>query len=301
MEVDLPYDVYVKEGEAVEAAYLEACEWLKSLNMYPASNRFDAYKRALEKFASQPRADEDIKKSFYEWMNAHLEAVDLIRTKAALSATEASEFISQLKKVTSGHGFRQFSSSDQSRDFAFELSIASRFITGGYQVKLSGIADVSVITDDGLLFVECKRVKSHKKLAARVSEANKQLLRRISGQVSSKARGIAAICLTDLLNPKNAMGVFRSEPEVKALSSNTLNSFVLQHRTIFETGKESRLLGMLAELGMQGLIFPDVETRPALINCRGLTFLRYGTQESDNRRVDALLPRISNQDVFVQS
>ena len=59
-------------------------------------------------------------------------------------------------------------------DFAFELSVASRFLSAGHPVESGTLADVVAIVGRHKIYVECKRIQSDRKFITRVGEAAKQ-------------------------------------------------------------------------------------------------------------------------------
>ena len=85
----------------------------------------------------------------------------------------------KLRVIVSGSDFTARDTNSQSRNTQFELRIASYFCQTGCTVDLSTDTDVIASTDRFVFFVECKRVASANKLAARLAEARKQLSQRM--------------------------------------------------------------------------------------------------------------------------
>lgn len=85
----------------------------------------------------------------------------------------------KLRVIVSGADFAALDADSQCRNTQFELRIASYFCQTGCTVDLSTETDVIASTDQFAFFVECKRVASASKLAARLSGARKQLSQRM--------------------------------------------------------------------------------------------------------------------------
>ncbi|WP_122046104.1 hypothetical protein [Vibrio atlanticus] len=126
---------FIHEGKQVEEAYAEACEWISSFGVPYQKTRFGAYEKDLEEFL-KGGGPKDAKESVTVFMNAHKEAAELVRIMNVYKSFDADEILEPIKKMTSGQRFRNATTKDQSRDFAFELGVASRFIKAGYVVDL---------------------------------------------------------------------------------------------------------------------------------------------------------------------
>ena len=85
----------------------------------------------------------------------------------------------KLRIIVSGSDFAALDKDSKSRNTQFELRIASYFCQAGCQVDLSTETDVIALSDDEAFYLECKRVGSASQLAKRLSEAKKQLSRRM--------------------------------------------------------------------------------------------------------------------------
>jgi hypothetical protein len=206
---DLPYDVFKEDEKKVKAQYAEALEWLKELGLPAVESRLGKYKKVIDNFLVKLQLSKDDvsdEKTIHEYLNAHMEAAEVVRIFNSLSNRNFFEFSEQLKKVTAGQPFRNVSKHDPSRDFMFELTTASRFINGGFEVQLNQLADV-VAVKEGFpkIFVECKRIRSPKRVKDNVKKANEQLKKRIALDKSKLCKGIVALNVNELINPDNDM------------------------------------------------------------------------------------------------
>jgi len=88
----------------------------------------------------------------------------------------------KLKMIVSGRDFAVLDTNSNSRNTQFELRIASYFCQAGYDVDISTETDIIATSKRQAFYIECKRVGSEKQLEKRLSEAKRQLSRRIPPQ-----------------------------------------------------------------------------------------------------------------------
>ncbi|WP_420588469.1 hypothetical protein [Bacterioplanoides sp.] len=276
--------------------YDEVCNWFSGLGFEYSKNRYGIYKRFFQKFidlAEGKIVEDDLLGFKRSFDNAYIEVNEIIRIKNCLSNIEVSEFLDQVKKITSGQEFRGNTDNDQARDFLFELSIASRFIQAGYSVTLNGICDVVVdLVDDGMLFVECKRVKSEAQIEKNVKKANKQVLKRISSEKSSKVHGLVAVNITDLL-PKTNMLYPDSQSAATAIHRGVSNNYVKARLDRFSAGSKNKCFGIMVESQIMNYL-SDKALKNGFIYSRHTEYLPY----TENSIFKRLAPKLSNQDII---
>jgi hypothetical protein len=296
---DLPYDVFKEDGNKIKSQYADALQWLKGLGLPAIESRLGKYKKVIDNFGENLELSKDdvsAEKTFHEFLNAHMEAVEVIRIYNTLSHHDFLEFSEQLKKVTAGQAFRNVSKNDPSRDFMFELTTASRFINGGFEVKLNHLADI-VAVKKGFpkIFVECKRIRSPKRIQDNVKKANEQLKKRIASDKSKLCKGIIALNVNELINPENDMSVVNNVGDLQRMSSKLLESFVQSNERNLESKKFNKCLGVLIEATMEGYTIDSDAHRT--INCRGAKLYQYENSNSDEKLVKEIGMLISNQNI----
>jgi len=146
------------------------------------------------------------------------------------------------------------------------------------------------------VYFECERIKSIKKLRERVKSANLQLKNRLLKDKSTCARGIAAINVTDILNPQYNFVVADSTEETKKSHSNQMNEFVISNETLLKTKASKKILGVICEYNLYGYVRNE---KPFdIINCRGIKFLQYDNRPSSDKIITEIAERISNQNII---
>jgi hypothetical protein len=280
--------------------YNDAIEWLERLGLPAKNSRFGNYKKIFDNYSSKVKSSIEItsfKSDLNPFLNAHLEISEIIRIYDTLSDRDHSEFAEQLKKITSGQVYRDSLNHDESRDFSFELAMAARFINGGYEVQLNDLADIVVIKEGNpKIFVECKRVTSLKRVKANVKKANEQLKKRMADDKSKLCRGLVALNVSALINPKNITTVVDDVNQLQEMLNVLLSDFCYKNEINFSAKKSNKCLGVFTEATLAGY---EIKGRVQnIIIGRGAQLLRYEHSTSDIQLIDEIGSKVSNQKVM---
>lgn len=289
-----PHSTFVKEGEELAQQGREAVEWLRGLGVSTPADRYHGYLRALDNFGKTQGSELVQRKSADSFLNANAELYELIRVRKALLQVDSDGYLNTLKKISQGQPFRHLAENDPGRDYLFEMSMAARFLSAGHEVDLNQIADIVTQVNGRKVYVEAKRIKSPGKLASRVSEANKQLKKRLAQDSSSTSRGMVAVNVTDVLEPSCEAGVVRSEYYIRNQHSAEFNGFIKDNLEAFKKGEQTKCLGSFIESSWQGWVW-DGDAEPRLFVCRGATFNPYRVNQTDKDYIRNFLPGLANQ------
>ncbi|GAB3535465.1 hypothetical protein [Photobacterium alginatilyticum] len=287
---------FIHESKQVEEAYSEACEWISSFGVPYEKTRFGSYEKDLQEFLNGGGA-EDAKESVSIFLNAHKEANELVRIMNVFRSFDTEAILEPIKKMTSGQRFRNATTKDQSRDFAFELGMASRFIKAGYNVDLRGISDLVVDINGTKLYVECKRMKSFKQLAKRVKAANEQIKTRLNSDNSSKSRGMIALNVTDIVLEGNTPLVFSKLEDYQQTSARTLKGFVLKNKATLANKRVKKCLGVMTEFTTQGIIYAPEAEDMSFANIREGNIYQYPLTATELTFVNTFWEKLGNQDI----
>ncbi|NML34707.1 hypothetical protein [Paraburkholderia antibiotica] len=248
----LPFEIVAGSSHEVAQKLDDACEWLRSLGIFLPGNRFASYANTIGKYLESNKTPDE-EKALHELVHALREAGDLIRIKAALRDTDSEDFLAQLKKAAGGQAYQWNVANDPSRDFVFELSVAARFLHAGCHVDLTGIADLVAHFENRKIYVECKRVKSKEKLLTRTREACKQLDRRLQADGSSRSKGLAAIKVTDALNPAGELQIGPRVDDFQAICNESLSRFIKDNNAFLTSQFAKGQWGILFENSVCGI------------------------------------------------
>lgn len=147
----------------------EACAWLDTLGIEYSKTRVGRYERIFCALAKHQQAG--TLDSFYEehsfeaWVNAAHEVSELVRIYEGLDGQINPLLNERLKDSLKGKELYMLDSENRSgRDFSFELVMAAKFSRAGLTVDFGHEADLRVLINGSTFFVECKRLKSEKRL-----------------------------------------------------------------------------------------------------------------------------------------
>lgn len=293
---DFPFAPHFHLSKDLQSKGSSALEWLRTFGGSVHADRYHNYAREIDGFGVR-QEDEDAEREMHSFLNAHAEMNELIRIYEAMQSIDSEEYVSKLRKISSGQAFRNRTINEPSRDFLFELSVAARFLRAGYEIILNEVADSVAFVDGRKIYIEAKRIKSARQIGKRVSEANKQINKRLVQDHSSKSRGLIAVSLTDVLNPDNDMAIMNDIEMMRKNNSDLLHAFVAGNED-FKKGSTNKCMGVFADFTMQGMIYQKDSLQQdtvVLANCRVGTFRRYNSQDSNNELLRNMLPKLSNQ------
>ena len=274
--------------------FSSACRWLDELGFSYAKTRYGTYSRSFEDFKKFSRKEKALPDDTTEYKasfdNAYLEAHEIIRVHDSLKRVANQSLHEQIKKIVSGKEFR--GEKDQSRDFLFELLIASRFLRAGFPTDLTGICDVVVeIDSETPLYVECKRIKSKKKISSNISNANKQIVKRVADSIANRPVGMIALNLTDLVSaPKQLLP--DSPPAATHMHQLLAAQMISDHASDFAVTVADETLGLLIETSMM-LYLSQRSPVTGFVCSRHTNYVEY----QDSELFGSLGPLLSNQDI----
>jgi len=276
--------------------YDEVCNWFTELGFDYTRHRYGLYKKCFDNFISYSKSiPENIdllafKKSF---SNAYIEINEIIRIYTSLKEINPIEFLEQFKEICSGQEFRANSNDDKARDFLFELSVASRFLRAGYSVSLKEISDVVVdLGTDGLLYVECKRIKSKKQIRRNIKKANSHITSRISNDSSPEAYGLIAINITDIIPSTNHL-LAAKQAGFTQIHKRIAQAFIKKNISDFVNKSNRNCFGLMIETTKMGYSSKE-SIQSKLFFSRQTDYIPY----FENFIFEKLVPKLNNQDII---
>lgn len=237
----------------------DACTWLEGLGIDYSRTRVGRYKILFSDFATYQLAKKlDV---FFEqhanvWVNAVHEVAELMRMYEGLSGSSDPNLVSRLRNSSRGHELFVLDNDDRSgRDFSFELSVAAKFARHGYEINFGHEADIEVIVEGTTFYVECKRLKSPRKVQSRIKDGLKQLHKRyVKSSDPSNARGLLALAIGKAVN--SSLGLLEANNAEslgeKAFAHNA--AFIEKYKSYWQINVDQRTLGAVIVLDTPGML-----------------------------------------------
>ena len=282
------YYTSMKYTEA--SAQLElACEWLDRIGVNYSRTRVNKYRKLFASAASHQLSN--TLECFHqdkEWINAVYEVAEITRIFKGLNEQNSQELVQRLRKSLKGHHQYVLDNSDNSgSNFSLELSIASKFVLGGYSVDFGDNADVATNIGDIRFFVECKRLKSANQIEKRISEGLKQLVTRYqSSQIPSMARGIIILSISKVINENLGQLDGEKSRVLADAGFKHIEAFISTYQPRWQREVDQRTLGAAVILDVPGRI-----GKGKLITCH-LVALNNSVVNSNDYK---FLQRIANE------
>ena len=180
-------------------------EWVKSVGIDVDKTRIGEYQRFLSYLASKTCKQDFSEDDSSRMVHALREIEELLWIQEGLKTQKLKGGMDVLKKILGGAPFAKDDSSIASaRDFQLELRIASYFLQTGFNVDMDGDCDLEVLFPEGKLFVECKRLKSQKKVMKRAKNAALQLKNRYRSTKQQKY-GLAVFDISNIIMPNQGI------------------------------------------------------------------------------------------------
>ncbi len=295
--------IYSGEFNDKKDEYEQACFWLQNeFGINYKQNRYGLYIKDLRKFIN-PNNKElpkgDLIEHFHTFIQSTTEAYQLIRIWRTFKSSTYEGLSERIKKIVKGQASRKQAiikkgSNDVARDFAFELSVASRFSKAGYEIDLNQVADVVVSLNKSTLFVECKRVTSEAKLYTRIKEAVEQIDTRIGSDRKNK-HGFVAIDVTDLIDPSHRFHAVFNEEQFLINVKSLIQQFVLEREERLIPLLNRNVVGFMFEYSSAGLLVGGNE--PKMGYSRAASVLHTASHKKNEKVLYEFYGKIGNQNL----
>ncbi len=244
----------------LSANYEAAYNWFESFGFNVAATRLRLYKACIDELANHYSGGTlntaTFQRDFKQQVTALSEATEIMRIHKGLEDMYSSGLRDKLEIVLSGKDGRSLPSEfDPSRDIAFELLLASRCHRAGLEIEIGKQVDLIILFNGIEILVECKRLKSAKKIRKRIKHGIKQLHKRYKNAAAPKAaRGILALSITDLVNPKQGLMLGYSPKEVGEKVQRYVDVFIDQYKVLWQSAQDRRTIGAFIELSTPSVI-----------------------------------------------
>lgn len=263
-----PYD-------SIQIKYKEAIDWLSMLGVKVHKGRLIEYKKQLDYIANNYKniRPSDSARLFPITVNVMYEVDAIVTIHEALKFipyNELSYIKSKLQNAVNGplHVLDEHNNGNKARNYLFEILVSARLHVpkNGLSVDLQNISDSAVKFNDKRLLIECKRIKSDKKIEANVRDAANQLSKGFNKLSGTNIRGLVALDLSVVVNPNADLLVKNNDAELRAGSIKLMDDLISHYNHIWQavlSKKSKKILGVLLRISLMGVS----EARNLMVNC----------------------------------
>jgi hypothetical protein len=293
-----------KDFNQVAYDFEKAVGWLSKLGLNYAPRRIGGYRKYIKALAQayETNSLEELleKESVEDLENSLREASQIVLIYRGLSKFSDPGLTADIKKFTAGPAYEKDEKPNhknhQPRDTEFELSLAAYFSASGFDLdlrsKAESKADLSILDGTTRLFLECKRPTSAESVEGNVHKALKQLTKRYNASEDATVRGLAALSITKIINPKQKRFVVKSPNHLSRQLVLLTKQFIRNHSRCWRTNLDIRTLGVLVYF--QTAV--EIQSEGLLTVCRQITIDNITlTHPLEQRRDDLYVNDIGNR------
>ena len=232
----------------------DAASWLTDHGLRVEPTRIGEYKRVfgeiLSLYQSGKFKDDKKREYFPKYINIVFEVQELVYIYDGLSPLMTTDLFSRFKLFVKGPASYTDeniqTSSNVARNIAFELLVSAKLASAGLIIDFGTKADLKFILGDLDIFVECKRPQYSHQLNSNIKGALSQLENRYkSHNGTNKPRGIIAISLTKVLNPKQDIFVTKNTETLQSSTERMMDDFHKEYKSKWFLPRDKRTIGVL--------------------------------------------------------
>ncbi len=232
----------------------DATVWLSEHGLEIDQTRIGEYKRAfkkfLEKYNSYKFTLDEQKQFFSTYVNLVYEIQELVHIYQGLSKIHNSHLTERLRRFIKGPEIvtaeNPSKSTNVGRNIAFELLIASRLSSSGFEIDFGTKADLTFIYNNSRFFIECKRPQYSHQINSNIKGAFRQLRNRYSEYEGQKnVFGITALSVSKILNPDLDLLVSPNTHLMHSYIEKLLDRFHDEHKKKYLNTGDQRTIGMI--------------------------------------------------------
>lgn len=233
-------------------------QWLDDQEIEVAANRLGRYIKLYERYSAVRKVSELSHEEYDEFIFVVREVDELLWVWKGIRRMPAVGVQGKLQEVLGGAPIsRDDSQQSKARNSLVELRTASYFMQYGLPVDVSGDADVVVdLGNRGVLFCECKRPLSRKKVHDNLKKAVKQLERRFAG-AGRPSYGIVVLDVGRIVNPHQGLSVGVDAASLRNRYRYLLKVFAEEFDLAGEARKSKRILSVWLQLAVPALLLSE--------------------------------------------
>jgi hypothetical protein len=176
-----------------------------------------------------------------ELTNSLAEASELIAIYKGLSdmAGQDKPLTQLIREIVDGPEYAKQEdpsrSTNDARNFAFQMLMASYCAASGFKLDLKNVADLAIDDDGNDVFIEAKRPTTYRNVVSNVNRALKQLTTRYDASPNpGKKRGFISLSISKIINHEQKLLIAKDEADLSRRLSSIVEKFVREHERFWQ-------------------------------------------------------------------
>lgn len=240
--------------ESIDEDLKAALSWLDNLGIDYNKTRIRTYEKDIESLINiyNTKNIEAARREFPKICNSLYEVSEFIVLYKGLANKfddQVADRIQEFCKGTVSYAEENPDSSNRARNVAFELLIASLLKSRGIELDFRDDVDVACIFENYTILFECKRPQSSAKIKKNVKTAFKQLSKHCA-KFQSKCKGIIAVDISKICNPKFQLFVFENKTAINNGLSKMIDNFITNRKSFWQINKYKNTIGVLIRFSL---------------------------------------------------
>ena len=233
----------------------EAIAWVASLGRDLTKTRFGRYLAEIERYAQELAAGNlpDNSPLFYA---GSADGYVLSHVYQQLRGRYGPYVARRIERACRGSDIvvDEDGANNEGRNFCFELSLACWLFSCGLELNCDDLADIGGRVAGHYLIVECKRVRSHKKVEMRAREAVQRLGGRLANPDQPNMIGAVAFDFTPIANPDGLMlqGPNLGPQILSMVGGNLVQGFASTHVRHWRAWGHSDVVAVFSRIHLTG-------------------------------------------------
>lgn len=238
-----------KSYEDIFERYSDAIKWMIDVGVQIGTGRTSHYEKIVGywKDSYKTASAEEGKKIFPDFVSSMFEIHDFMDVYEAFQNVppdRLTSIVHKLNKAVNGpiNAMEETPKSTTARNFLFEAVVAAKANnpSNGIQAILHAESDTGISIEGKKIWVECKRISTPDNIESNIRGASKQLESILKKKVGSGHRGIVALDVSKIVNPKDQIFVSNNDSELLESVDQMMDKFIRKYSSIWQHIYERR-------------------------------------------------------------
>lgn len=232
-----------KSFEDIYEKYSAAIKWMLDIGVTIGPGRTSHYEKIVGywKDSYKTASVEEGKEAFPDFLSSMFEVHDFIDVYEAfqkIPPNQLTSIVQKLNKAVNGpiNAVEETPKSTTARNYLFEAVVAAKANNpnNGIKTILEAKSDTGININGKKIWVECKRISTSDNIESNARKASSQLEVILKKQVGSGHRGIVALDVSKIVNPRDEIFVSNNDSDLLESIDRLMDNFIKEYSSIWQ-------------------------------------------------------------------